>query len=106
MDIDYPVQPIPREEDDLICNIFCCADPTSVELLSLNRCRIVWEFLFLSDMTSANGKNIEDKFLSHPTSENPPRSSFSFLEERPSDQDWTVWATFWEAFTLPCLVLR
>ena len=106
MNIDYPVQPIPREEDDLLCNIFCCADPSSVELLSLNRCRIVWELLFLSDMTSANGKHIEHKFLSRPTSENPPRSSFSFSEERPSDQDWTVWAKFWEAFTLPGLVLR
>ena len=106
MDIDYPVQPIPREEDDLLCNIFCCADPSSVELLSLNRCRIVWELLFLSDMTSANGKHIEHKFLSRPTSENPPRSSFSFSEERPSDQDWTVWAKFWETFTLPGLVLR
>ena len=106
MDIDYPVQPIPREEDDLLCNIFCCADPPSVELLSLNRCRIAWELLFLSDMTSANGKHIEHKFLSHPTSENPPRSSFSFSEERPSYQDWTVWAKFWEVFTLPGLVLR
>ena len=76
------------------------------DLQSLNRCRIVWHLLFLSDLVAANGRQIESKFLSAPTELHPVQSELSFAEERPTPADWAVWAAFWGRFTFDGMYLE
>jgi hypothetical protein len=97
--LDYPTIPRPREGDQLLKNIFLSTHPTPVALISLNRCRNSWNALFLSDITSANGKILHQHCLHPPTALTQLTSKFSFAEERPSAQDWLVWKEFWQQFT-------
>ena len=39
---------------------------------SLNRCRIVWNAIFLSDVATANGRQVEHHMTQPPTSSAPP----------------------------------
>ena len=105
-EINYPIQPIPQEEDKLLCDIFRQSGPPTRELLSINRYCIAWTLQFLSDMADNNGSHIEHTFLFRPSSENSLRLTLNFSEEQTSGQDWAIWAAFWERFTLPGLVLQ
>ena len=84
MEIDHPIQPIPQEEDELLCGIFCQFEPSTKELLSLNRYRIAWNLLFLLGMVSANDDHIEHTFLLCPLSIHSARPSFSQRSGHPS----------------------
>ena len=68
-------------------------------LRGLQRCRICWNALFLSDLTSANGRQIERRFLSPPSTDDMHLSSLRFGQERPTPADWAAWAEFWGRFT-------
>lgn len=57
--MDYPVQPLPRENDMLLVDMFIRSGYTGDELISLNRCRLARQMLFLSDMATANGREID-----------------------------------------------
>ena len=63
--LDYPTIPRPREGDQLLKNIFLSIHPTPAALISLNRCRNSWNALFLSDITSANGKSSTSTVFIH-----------------------------------------
>jgi len=106
VEVDYPEMPLPRQGDELLIDIFQRARISESTLRSLNRCRIVWHLLFLSDMVAANGRQIELKFLSPPTDLAPVESELSFAEERPTPEDWAEWAAFWGRFTFPGLYLE
>jgi hypothetical protein len=66
-------------------------------VLSLNRCRVSLESIFLSDITSADGKYLEDTVF-HPGGRGRS-SSFKFPREVPTRDDWDRWFDFWHSFT-------
>ena len=58
--------------------------------------------LFLSDMVTADGHNIEDRFLS--ALRNPDlHSPYNFPTEHPSADYWATWRTFWKNYCGPSL---
>jgi len=65
--LDYPTIPQLREGDWLLKDIFLATRPTPAALISLNQCRNSWNTLFLSDITSANGKLLHQHCLLQPT---------------------------------------
>ena len=99
--LDYPTQQLPRENDELLIDVFQRSDLTTEELRSLQRCRISWEMLFLSDIVGASGRQLDRRCLSPPNASTVERSTFTFGIEQPSVRDWAFWARFWEQFTLP-----
>ena len=106
MEMDYEEIPLPRQDDELLIDIFLSTDPDEDDLRSLQRCRQVWESLFLSDLVCANGRLIDRKFLSPPPADHESLSSYEFAEERPTASDWAFWAEFWGRYTLPGRYLR
>ena len=59
IDIDYQSQQLPREHDMLLIILWESLGIKGDDLVSLNRCRIVWGLLFLSDIVGANGRHVE-----------------------------------------------
>ena len=49
--------------------------------------------IFLSDMTTADGKYLE-QFVLDPQ-ENSTQSKYKFPREEPTKTDWTLWIKFW-----------
>ena len=74
------------------------------DLVSLNRCRIVWGLLFLSDIVGANGRHVEAHKLAPPLLQ-LPESKFKFAEERPTEKDWETWQAFWTRYTTEGLIV-
>ena len=97
--------PVPRENDVLLSALFVAGDQPQDMLRSLKRCRICWNALFLSDLTSANGQQIERRFLSPLDRIGGRLSSFKFGQERQSAADWAAWAEIWGRYTLHGLCL-
>ena len=60
--------------------------------------------LFLSDITTANGRQINKQHLV-PTSAKLDNSDYEFAREEPTHSDWTAWIVFWTRFTHPGLYL-
>jgi hypothetical protein len=56
----YPDIAFPRERDQVIMEIFLSADLSPDTLGSLRRCWGALEAIFLSDLTTADGKYLED----------------------------------------------
>ena len=54
---------------------------------------------------SANGRQIEQRFLEPPSGKAGVISILGFAEERPTQADWSNWAHFWTPYTLPGLYL-
>lgn len=56
---------------------------------------------FLSNnITGANSRHIEAKFLLPPSNISPPLSTYQFAEERPNTDNWGFWAEFWGQYTI------
>ncbi|KAL7535345.1 hypothetical protein ACHAXR_006437 [Thalassiosira sp. AJA248-18] len=100
IDLDYPTQQPPREGDKLLNDLFQGYTSNTKRLSSLNRCRISWEMIFLSDAVTANGRRIDTSILLPPDSKRTRVSKFDFQEERPTVSDWVVWTDFWRSYTL------
>jgi hypothetical protein len=69
----------------------------STEIARLNRCRVYLQALFLSDITTTDGKYLEH-FVFDPGGITK-RSQYSFPREQPSRQDWDRWINFWHECT-------
>jgi hypothetical protein len=65
---------------------------------SLGRCRVAHEALFLSDLTTADGKYLEDFVFAPGRKERA--STFKFPRKRPSWCNWESWFDFWHRFTM------
>lgn len=97
--------PFPREGDSLMSTLFL-ERPTEVRI-ALNRCRIRLEMLFLSDIVTANGRQIEkDYLIPTQTNEEASHSRFTFGREQPTPRDWVEWTIFWAQFTDSGLALH
>ena len=102
--VDYPTIPIPREGDSLVAEFIAnrCEDPAL--LPGLQRCRNASGLLFLSDMTAANGRQVERKMMRPPNKTNLP-TTLVFPKEVPTTTDWLEWAGFWLTNLEPGLTL-
>jgi hypothetical protein len=58
-----PMIPNPREQDQGIMDIFFLQDLGSDDIKSLNRCRGAMKVIFLSDLSTADGRYLEHFFL-------------------------------------------
>jgi hypothetical protein len=105
INIDYPVIQLPRERDHLLVDIFFASGWDIDDYKSWTRCRMACLALFLSDITGANGKSIDTRYLSADILTDPPLSAYNFGIERPSAADWEVWQRFWLQYTYPGYVL-
>jgi hypothetical protein len=103
--VDYPAIKIPRERDVLLLDIFTRSGWGIEYWVSWNRCRIACKALFLSCITTPDGKQIDNRFLNNDVLCDPPLSAYDFGREEPSDEDWAIWSRFWHDFTYPGLVL-
>ena len=83
--MDYPTIPKPRAGDKLLVEIFVKGGSRGSILESLQRCRIAWGLLFLSDMTAANGNSIEWKLTRPAAALTRPASQYDFPSEVPTE---------------------
>ena len=83
----------------MLKNIFLSTHPTLAAFVGLNQCRNSWSILFLSDITSANGKLLHQHCLRPTPALTQLTLKFLFTKVRPSAQDWLVWKEFWQQFT-------
>jgi hypothetical protein len=99
LNIDYPVIPMPRENDLTIMFIAISLGYRGDRLRSINRCRLFCHAIFLSDIATANGRRLDPPYISRYTSHDS-LSSYSFPREQPGDDDWAVWDAFWQSYCL------
>ncbi len=100
-----PVIPFPRERDQLITDIFFKLNCETEEHQSLNRCHLKWECLFLSDIVTAGGRQLE-KHMLDPPEVSADHSNYTFPREEPTAKDWQIWRQFWESYSLSGLYLH
>jgi hypothetical protein len=93
----YPSIAPPRERDQVLMEIFHSPDLGQETMLSLSRCRVSLESIFLSDITTADGRYLED-FVFNPGGRDQS-SSFKFPCEVPMRGDLNRWFDFWHSFT-------
>ncbi len=67
------------------------------EIESMSICKGALNFIFLSDITTADGQKLQsfgfDPGCSYFS------STYSFPHEEPMAQDWECWRTFWNGYT-------
>jgi hypothetical protein len=92
----YPNIALPRERDQVITGIFLSMDLSPDAIRGLNRCRVSLESIFLSDLTTADGRYLED-YVFNPGGRG--RSfKYKFPREQPTRGDWNQWFDFWHSF--------
>jgi hypothetical protein len=95
--MSFPTLPSPRERDQVIMEIFLAKDLSPTTTSSLSRCRGFCEAFFLSDITTADGRYLE-QFVFKPE-KITSRSKYTFPREKPSRKDWDLWFDFWHNLT-------
>ena len=107
MKVDYPTIAMPRERDRLLIQLYADSgfDPDFIYFHSWQKCRIRCHAIFLSDLTSPDGRVLDSKYVTDPANMSPPLSKYDFSEEHPCEDDWLVWLEFWDHYTLPGLEL-
>jgi len=89
--------PIPRERDQVVMELMFGKVTDKRTIRSLSRCRGSIEIIFLSDMTTADGRHLE-QFVFDPGSK-VERSTYKFPRESPAKNDWDAWFNFWHDYT-------
>jgi hypothetical protein len=103
--IDYSDIPFPRERDQLLRDMFVTAGYAKQDLIRLNKVRIRLESMFLSDITTANGRQIDPLYLiDRPNTAS--RSTYDWPEERPTAGDFRLWNDAIARITGPGLFLH
>lgn len=91
--MQYPTIPFPRVHDETIMDFLDKFMLTPTILTSINRCRCALNSLFLSDISTADGKSIDPDVVSN---NNARRNSrYSFPPEQPTKEDWQRWSDIW-----------
>ena len=93
----YPSITPPREQDQVLMEIFHSQGLSRETTRSLNRCRVSLESIFLLDLTTADSRYLEE-FVFNPGGRDWS-SSFRFPRKVPTREDWNQWFDFWHAFT-------
>ena len=68
------------------------------DLMSVSRVKGKLGVIFLSDVTTADGKYLEE-YACDPQASLSSRTKFNFPREEPTRQDWEVWRYFWRQHT-------
>jgi hypothetical protein len=96
--LDYPMQAPPRERDRNLVEIFLENGKKGNELRSINRCRISHQAMYLSCLSTAEGRNLDPTYLLPPKA--IKRTSFyRFGRKEPTRQDWESWEAFWREYS-------
>lgn len=93
----YPIIAIPRECDQVVMEMFFSESLDVPTIRSLCRCRVALEVLFLSDITTADGRYLEEFVFTLGGRERASR--FKFPREHPTRANWNLWFNFWHSFT-------
>ena len=96
--LKYPTLQNQRKNDEFLVDIFLREGYRGMELRRLNRCRLHLKAIFLSDITTANGRRLEDFAFQGRIGR---ESIFRFPRELPSNKDWRAWDDFWTGWRLP-----
>jgi hypothetical protein len=89
--------PNPRERDQVVMELIFGKVIDKKTIRSLSRCRGSLEIIFLSDMTTADGRYLE-QFVFDPGSK-VARSKYKIPQESPAKRDWDAWFDFWHDYT-------
>ncbi len=89
--------PSPGERDQVVMELIFGKVLDRKTIRSLSRCRGSLEIIFLSDMTTADGRYLE-QFVFNPGSK-VARSKYKFPRESPAKKDWDAWFNFWHVYT-------
>ena len=103
--LKYRRQLPPRKFDATIMTFLMNHDLPMSTLAGMNRCRNFLNALFLSDITTADGKFIHQQFLSRDNPQ-PLDLSLSFPREQPTRSDWLLWISTWKQVTSTSFKLR
>lgn len=92
--LDYDVIPPPHQFDNTIMSFLLQYQyiPTAPILTSINRCRCFLNLLFLSGMTTADGRLLDPELICINA---PPRKSNYFPPEHPTQDNWLTWIDIW-----------
>ena len=84
--LKYSELPLPRRGDVVVMEYATSMGLDKEDLLSMSRVKGKLNVIFLSDMTTADGKNLE-QFAIDPQEQDEPQSKFTFPREVPTEQD-------------------
>jgi hypothetical protein len=87
----------PRERDQVVMELILGQALNRKTIGSLSRCQGALDIIFLSDMTTANGRYLE-QFVFDPGSK-VAWSKYKFPRESPAKKDWDAWFNFWHDYT-------
>ena len=83
---------MPRENDSTLMTIFIESGYGNFELAQLNRCRLFLQVFFISDIASANGREIDDGYRTS-TGNASRRSTWKWPQQgMPDSQAWRLWS--------------
>jgi hypothetical protein len=93
--LDYNRIHAPRKNDITIIELLLSNGVTGLELRKMNKCRLKLHAIFLSDITTASGRYLEEWVFG---SRKGRQSRIKFHCEDPNTNDWDLWDTFWVAW--------
>ncbi len=103
--LKYQKQRPPRQSDETIMQFLMDSNLPLATLSTMNRCRNHLRALFLSNIATADGKYIGQRFLSL-NNPQPLDSTLSFPREQPSRTDWATWVNTWRSLTSTAFKLQ
>ena len=83
---------LPRERDQVNMELIIGKNLDKNTIRSLSKCRGALEIIFLSDMTTADRRYLE-QFVFNPGGK-VSWSKYKFPQESPTKKDWKVWFNF------------
>ena len=99
-EITFP--PTLRQQDAYIMDIVHNTIPTKKEISNINQCRIYLHALTLSDITTVDGKHLEDSCYHHKIAKTISLVSYIPMVSKPNKSIWHYWSKFLDTLTYPC----
>ncbi len=93
----YPMISNLREQDHAIMDIFFLHNLNSGSIKSLNRCRGAMKAIFLSSISTADGKYLK-RFVFDPGMATAG-STYIFPREKSTRDNWATWIDLWHSYT-------
>ena len=95
--VTYKEMPLPRQGDSVFMQLIALIVTGQDHFASLNRCRCALHIMFLSDITSADGRKLRSELVKgRPTA---LCSLMRFPRDCPTSADWKLWEEFWDRYT-------
>lgn len=95
--LKYEVIKAPRNGDKLLMELAMSVCKDDERMMSFSRVRGFLEAMFLSDITTIDGKYIEEWAVMEGVYEN--RSNLDYPKEQPTKNDWKVWVEIIKSIT-------